>query len=501
MEWFAAPELEQARWLLQRGLALVYLLAFVNIVDQWRGLLGERGLLPVPAFLGRVPFGQSPSLFHWRYSDRLALGLAWIGIALAAGALAGIPAAGLPTWASMLWWAVLWAMYLSYVNVGQVWYAFGWESLLLEAGFLAIFLGGADVAPPLLVLWLFRWLLFRVEFGAGLIKMRGDPCWRDLTCLQYHHESQPLPGPLSWWFHRLPPSLHRTETLANHVVQLGMPFLLFLPQPVAGVAATAMIVTQGWLMLSGNFAWLNLLTIVLATSALPGDWLGWLPTDASAVTTPGIFAAAGIGVTVLVAILSVNPTRNLRSPRQRMNASFDPLRLVNTYGAFGSVTRTRFEVEVEGTRDADPGPDADWRAYRFRAKPGDPARRPRQIAPYHVRLDWLMWFLAMSPGVGHRDRWFPVLLGRLLTGDPVVRGLLGHDPFEGAPPRWVRVRRYRYRYTTGDERHGTGHWWVRDLVGEFVHPTEADDLPDAGRRSVRRDQDWFDGIEPDDLAG
>lgn len=485
MEWFAAPELEQARWLLQHGLALVYLLAFVNIVDQWRGLLGERGLLPVPAFVTTVPFRAAPSLFHWRYSDRLAVGLAWVGVALAGGALVGM-SAWLPTWAGMLWWAALWALYSSYVNVGQVWYAFGWESLLLEAGFLAIFLGDPDVAPPVLVLWLFRWLLFRVEFGAGLIKMRGDPCWRDLTCLQYHHETQPLPGPLSWWFHRLRQPLHKTETLANHVVQLGMPFLLFLPQPIAGIAAATMIVTQGWLMLSGNFAWLNLVTIVLATAALPGDWLGWLPTDAVAARTPGPFVVVVVAVTVLVAVLSIRPAINLLSPRQRMNASFDPLHLVNTYGAFGSITRTRFEVEVEGTRDADPGRDAEWYAYRFRAKPGDPARRPRQIAPYHLRLDWLMWFLAMSPGIGHRDRWFPVLLDRLLAGDPVVRRLLAHDPFEDAPPRWVRVRRYQYRYTTSEERRRTGHWWVRDLVGEFVHERPADPRPPTAARRPPR---------------
>jgi hypothetical protein len=475
MEWFGAPELEQARWLLQRGLALVYVLAFINIVDQWRGLLGERGLLPVPAFVDRIPFRTAPSLFHWRYSDRLALSLGWVGVVLAGGALAGIPSGWLPTWVTMVWWAAMWTLYLSYVNVGQVWYAFGWESLLLEAGFLAIFLGGSDVAPPLLILWLFRWLLFRVEFGAGLIKVRGDPCWRDLTCLQYHHETQPLPGPLSWWFHRLPRRLHRMETLANHVVQLGMPFLLFAPQPVAGVAATAIIVTQGWLMASGNFAWLNLLTIVLATSALPGDWLGWLPTGEVAAAAPWPFAVAVLAVTVLVAVLSINPARNLLSRRQRMNASFDPLHLVNTYGAFGSITRTRFEVEVEGTRDPDPGPDADWRAYGFRAKPGDPARRPPQVAPYHLRLDWLMWFLAMSPGIGPRDRWFPVLLQRLLVADPSVRWLLRHDPFGDDPPRWVRARRYRYRYTTRAERRRTGHWWARDLVGEFVRPVRADD--------------------------
>ena len=148
------------------------------------------------------------------------------------------------------------------------WYGFGWESLLLEAGFLAIFLGNDDTAPPVLVLWLVRWLLFRVEFGAGLIKLRGDPCWRDLTCLYYHHETQPMPGPLSWFFHHLPKPLHRVEVAGNHFAQLVVPFALFAPQPVASVAAAIVIVTQLWLVLSGNFAWLNWITIILAFSAI-----------------------------------------------------------------------------------------------------------------------------------------------------------------------------------------------------------------------------------------
>ena len=173
-----------------------------------------------------------------------------------------------PLWVAMLMWLTLWVLYLSIVNVGQAWYSFGWESLLLETGFLVIFLGNDRVAPPVLTLWLTRLLLFRVEFGAGLIKMRGDPCWRDLTCLYYHHETQPMPGPLSWFFHHLPKPLHRIEVAGNHFAQLVVPFGLFAPQPVAGVAAAIIVVTQLWLVASGNFAWLNWLTIMLACSAI-----------------------------------------------------------------------------------------------------------------------------------------------------------------------------------------------------------------------------------------
>ncbi len=206
--WFADPASWFAREAFQRGLAAIYLCGFLAAALQFRALLGEHGLLPIPAYLRRTPFRRSPSVFHLYYSDRLYAAVAWIGAALSVALIAGA-ADALPLGAAMLAWAVLWAAYLSIVNVGQTWYHFGWETLLLEAGFLAVFLGNVGTAPPTLVLWLLRWLLFRVEFGAGLIKLRGDRCWRDFTCLRYHHETQPMPGPLSWFFHHLPDRLHR----------------------------------------------------------------------------------------------------------------------------------------------------------------------------------------------------------------------------------------------------------------------------------------------------
>jgi len=422
-----------------------------------------------------VPFRRAPSLFHLQYSDRLVTGVAWTGAALAAAALLGLPEQG-PAWLSAAAWLAMWALYLSVVNVGQTFYGFGWETLLLEAGFLAVFLGPASTTPPALVLWLFRWLLFRVEFGAGLIKLRGDRCWRDLTCLDYHHETQPLPGPLSWWFHHLPKPLHRAEVLANHATQLVVPFGLFAPQPVAGTAALVIVVTQAWLLVSGNFSWLNLITIVLAVSAMDDALLGAvLPVDLPA----GLAAPAGwqqatvAALVVLVAALSVRPALNLVGRRQLMNASFDPLRLVNTYGAFGAITRVRREVVLEGTDDPLPGPGTVWKEYQFKAKPGDPRRRPRQVAPYHLRLDWLAWFAAMSSPPGHP--WLLTLATRLLEGDRPTRRLLGRpDPFADRPPAAVRARLYRYRFTTPAERRQTGAWWSRELLGEYLPPLRLD---------------------------
>ncbi|PRW65125.1 lipase maturation factor family protein [Actinopolyspora mortivallis] len=480
-DWFWAPEYDPARFVFQRLLAATYALAFLNVLNQFVPLLGERGLTPAPRFLERVSFRRYPTLFHLHYSDRLLRVVGWCGLLLSLAAFLGATDL-LPLWAAMAVWFALWALYLSIVNTGQLWYAFGWESLLLETGFLAIFLGPAHTTTPVLVIWLLCWLLFRVEFGAGLIKMRGDPAWRDLTALYYHHETQPMPGPLSRAFHRAPRPLHRTEVMANHVTQLIVPFALFLPQPVASAAALAMIVTQGWLLLSGNFAWLNLVTITLAFSAMDTTLLGWLPTQALTPatelpqdgSTPLWHRAAVLALTALMVVLGYWPVRNMLGSGQVMNRSFNTLHLGNTYGAFGSVTRTRHEVILEGLATG----ESEWREYGFRGKPGEVTRRPPQIAPYHLRLDWLMWFVAISPSYGRG--WLERLLLALLRGDRGVLRLLRHDPFHGRPPRYVRARLFHYRFSTPRERRESGVWWVRTPVTELIPAVSLDDVAPNG---------------------
>jgi len=457
-----------ARLVFQRALGIIYLVAFLVAARQFVPLLGANGLLPVPDYLRAVPFRHSPSLFYRRYSDRLARAAAWTGVALAAAVIVGLVDL-LPLAAAMLVWAALWGLYLSFVNVGQTFYAFGWETLLLETGFLAIFFGTAPVAPPLTLLYLARWLVFRVEFGAGLIKIRGDECWRDLTCLYYHHETQPMPNPLSWYFHHLPKPLHRAEVLGNHFAQLVVPWFLFFPQPIASLAALVIVVTQSWLVLSGNFSWLNFITIALALVAIDdGVYARILPLTHGPTALPDWYAAIVLVVTGLIVALSYRPARNLVSRHQLMNYSFDPLHLVNTYGAFGSVTKTRDEVVIEGTDEAVLTPQTKWREYEFKGKPGDVMRRPPQVAPYHLRLDWLMWFLAFSSPMYHE--WFVPLLAKLLEGDRATLALLRGDPFPEAPPRFVRALLYRYRFTTPQERRESRAWWSRSLLREYVPP-------------------------------
>ncbi|MGO9696000.1 MAG: lipase maturation factor family protein [Mycobacterium sp.] len=470
MGWFSAPEYSLGRLVLERGVAAIYLIAFVAAALQFRALLGEHGILPIPRFLAGQSFWRTPSVFHLRYSDRLFAGVCWLGAALAAAIVAGVADLA-PLWAAMLMWLTLWVLYLSIVNVGQAWYAFGWESLLLETGFLMVFLGNDRVAPPMLTLWMARLLLFRVEFGAGLIKMRGDPCWRDLTCLYYHHETQPMPGPLSWFFHHLPKPLHRVEVAGNHFAQLIVPFGLFAPQPVAGVAAGFVVVTQLWLVASGNFAWLNWLTIVLAFSAIDDSSAATLlpvPAHPAWPPSPLWFAGLVIAFTGAVLLLSYWPVRNMLSSRQRMNMSFNPVHLVNTYGAFGSIGRSRREVVIEGTDEERLTPQTVWKEYEFKGKPGALRKLPRQWAPYHLRLDWLMWFAAISPG--YAQPWLTPLLQRLLRNDRPALRLLRRNPFPDAPPRYVRAQLYRYRFTTLTELRRERAWWHRTLIGGYVRP-------------------------------
>jgi hypothetical protein len=470
MEWFGAGDYEFARQVLQRGVAAIYLIGFLSTLAQFPALLGERGLLPAPAFLRRAGRAVGPTLFRKHYSDRLLRAVAIAGAVISALLVAGVPQLG-PPWLPLIAFLLIWYGYLSIVDIGQTFYAFGWESLLLESGFLVAFLGSNEVAAPITTIVLIRWLVFRLEFGAGMIKMRGDRVWRDLTALYYHHESQPMPGPLSWFFHHLPNWFHRLEVLGNHFSQLIVPFFLFAPQPVASIAAAIVIITQLWLVFSGNFAWLNVLTIILAFSAVadPGAHLviPAIPAHSDHATSPLWWIIVVLVFTALILWLSWPPLRNLFARRQLMNASFNRWHLVNAYGAFGSVTRGRFEIVVEGTREEHPDSNTRWQEYEFKGKPGDPRRLPRQFAPYHLRLDWLMWFLALG---ARAERWFYVFLTRLLEADAATLRLLRSSPFGAERPAWLRARVYGYRYSAWEELRRDHVWWVRELVGELVPP-------------------------------
>ncbi len=466
------------RFCFQRGLGAIYFIAFLIALNQFPALCGRTGLLPVPLYLKEVKFWDAPSLFWLNQSDAFIRALAWAGLALSIFALVGYSDA-FGTIASVLTWFLLWLIYSSFVNVGQTFYGFGWETLLLVAGFIAIFLGPSNAKPPFLLILALRWLLFRVMFGAGMIKIRGDSCWRKLTCLKFHYETMPSPGPTSWFFARLPDWFQKVSALFNHLAEIVTPIFYFFPRPFRQTAGLIAIAFQLLIISSGNFSWLNHVTIVIAICCFDDSLLSrvtpvklWAQKMGVAGVAPSVGLSSGLPAPVIYAfivvivLLSIRPALNLISSRQAMNRSFDPLHLVNTYGAFGSVTRERDEIILEGS-DSPLGP---WQEYQFKAKPGDISRMPPWVAPYHFKLDWQMWFAAMSPYYYHP--WILNLVAKLLEEDKKVLGLMGQNPFSSHPPKYIRALLYRYNYTRSWH---DKNWWQRTYVGEYLPPLSLDD--------------------------
>jgi len=519
-DWFARDNQDPAqpgqwlgRFLVLRLLGVVYLMAFLTLVNQGPGLIGTHGLLPARDFMTAVGdelggrgagFLKMPTLFWLGAGDGAIAAVGWIGVVLSLVVVAG--------YANALLLAVLCALQISVIDIGQDFYSFGWEIQLCETGFLCIFLcpllDGRPFPrrpPPRAVIWLLCWLIARVMWGAGLIKLRGDSCWRDLTCLDFHFETQPVPSPLTPVFHFLPSWAHKVGVLFNHVVELAAPFLILTPWRRArfvGGALTAAL--QIVLIASGNLAFLNWLTLVPILACFDdGLWRRVLPRGSVAprhrrgVRLFFFYAAAlpcfawerlvaraeraraaavpsraqGGAVAVLgaaVALLSIGPVVNMLSNKQLMNTSFTRLPLVNTYGAFGSVGRARDQLVFEGTTDDEITPATVWRPYEFKCQPGDPARRPCWMSPYHHRLDWLLWFAAMGRPADYP--WAVHLTWKFLEADPAALKLIRSDPFGGAPPRYVRVQHYRYRFAP----RGAPVWWTRERVDTWLPPVSRD---------------------------
>ncbi|MBI3558545.1 MAG: lipase maturation factor family protein [Deltaproteobacteria bacterium] len=465
------------RFVFQRALGIIYFIGFLIILTQYRALLGVNGVLPVRFFLSQVRIWDVPSLLWISSSDGFALTLAVLGAVGALGAAVGASEL-FGIWVSSVVWGLLWLLYLSFVNVGQVFYGYGWESLLLETGFLAIFLGSARTEPPRLIIWLYRWVLFRVMFGAGLIKLRGDSCWWDLSCMQYHYETQPLPNPMSWYFHQLPPLVHKASVVFTHFVEVVVPFAFFGPRLARHIAGCVTIVFQLVLIVSGNLSWLNYLTLVLCVACFDDSFFALvikMPRHAARAIEGRRRAMLSV-LGLFIVVLSVRPALNLLSSGQLMNSTFDALHLVNTYGAFGNISRRRLEIIFEGTSDDVPDKNTRWQVYEFECKPGDPRRRPCIISPFHLRLDWQLWFAAMSPPQLHP--WIFSFVAKLLQGDRAVLDLLSFNPFPGAPPAFVRASLYEYHFTKRGSDGGA--WWTRQLVREYFRPLQLRDLAAGG---------------------
>ena len=494
------PSYLLTRWLFLRLLGLVYVIAFLSLWGQLAGLIGAHGILPVGNFLQGARSNYGADAYH------LFPTLAWINSSDAAlkflcgaGALSGLLAIlGIATGPAL---ALAWIFYLSLVTVGQDFLSFQWDILLLETGFLAVFLApwrlleppwrsvNSRVSPT--VLWLGRWLLFRLMFLSGAVKLlSGDAAWRDLTALEYHYWTQPLPTPVAWYAAQLPAWFQRASVAGVFALELGAPFLIFTPRRLRQLGGGLIVALQLLIALTGNYCFFNLLTIILCGLLVDDAFLcRWLPkmlarhfAEGDVARAPlgegtgaerraSLLGAAGKGIRAALAvlILIVSCTEMLGTfqagevvpsfARQLVywQAPFD---LSNSYGLFAVMTTSRDEIVVEGSADSQT-----WRAYEFKYKPGDAARRPPWVAPYQPRLDWQMWFAALA--TYRENPWFDNFMIRLLQGRPEVTALLANNPFAAEPPRYLRASLYSYRFSDFAERRETGNWWKRERKGLY----------------------------------
>lgn len=463
-------------WIFLKALGLVYLAAFLSLAVQVDGLIGSRGLLPASELLEAISrhFGSQrhqvlPTLCWLSSSDAFLRGLCWGGATLSLLLIAGIlPRLALP---------LLWGFYLSLTSVGGDFLRFQWDALLLESGLLALLLAPPGLRPkagawepPRAGVWLPRWLLFRLLFESGCVKLlSGDPSWRDLTALTYHYQTQPLPTSLAWYAHQLPFWWQKLSCGAVLLIELACPFLILLSRRPRRLGFWIFTSLQVLIALTGNYAYFNLLTVslgllLLDDAALPGRLFKRIPSSSPPVPhRPWTVAMAGLVLVVTLgqlAAMLAGPAVLPRPVKALMEATA-PWRSFNNYGLFAVMTKARLEIAVEGSDDG-----KTWKAYPFRWKPDDPGQAPSWVAPYQPRLDWQMWFAALSDY--RQNPWLTRLLIRLGEGSPPVLSLMAGNPFPQGPPKYLRAVAWDYRFTRAAERRTTGAWWVRRPLGLYT---------------------------------
>jgi predicted DCC family thiol-disulfide oxidoreductase YuxK len=464
-----APErYDLVSWLFLRGLGLIYIAAFWSLAVQIRGLVGADGIVPLSEYLaaakaglGDAAYGQLPTLFWLNASDTMLVAGAWLGVAL--GALVTL---GLLQRPALI---ALYVLYLSYVYAGQIFMNFQWDMLLVEAGFLAIFLTGGST----IVVWLYRLLLFRFMFLAGVVKyISGDPTWHELTALDYHFWTQPLPSPLAWYAGHLPHWMLAAMTAGTFVVELFLVFLIFLPRRPRAVGAAIILAFQLGIVLTGSYNFFNLLTMLFCLflfddqavrHILPAKLVARVEARAP---HPGQMATALAAlVAVIVVPVGVNlmwePVTGTSLPFANAIAeTVSPFLIVNPYGVFAVMTTTRPAIAFEGSDDGET-----WREYVLPYLPGPVTRPLSWNIPHQPRLDWQLWFAAFE-GLG-RNLWIERLVHGLLQGREPVLDLFAENPFPDHPPRYVRAELYDYHFSDPALKARTGQPWVRSLEGSY----------------------------------
>ncbi len=486
------PQYNLLREFFLRGLGLIYLIAFLSLIPQMPGLFGSQGVMPVSGYTAMVEqtlnqrgedlikYWYVPSVFWISQSDVFLTGILWAGVIASFLLMINI--------APALCAAICFGLYLSICSVGAPFMSFQWDALLLEVGFLAILFapwkwlpGRMPTAASRVVVWLYRWLLFRLMLASGVVKLTsGDKVWADWTALDYHYFTQPLPGPLSWYAHQLPAWFQKFSVGGMFFIELVVPFFIFAPRRLRFAAGLLLAFLQVLIILTGNYTFFNLLSLLLVLVCWDDQALerffSWIKIKGKGLIlkSPEVKCASETFfkrrivipvIAILVIWMSITPlvgSFRIMVPgwASAPNAWFGSFRIVNGYGLFAVMTTERREIVIEGSHDG-----VDWVAYEFKYKPGDVNRLPAQIAPFQPRLDWQMWFAALGNYQG--NPWLLNLQGRLLQGSDPVRKLLAVDPFADRPPRYIRSVIYDYRFTTPEERKKTGAWWSRKLLGDY----------------------------------
>src|SRR5262245_1408391 len=447
------------RSLFLRGLAVIYLIAFATLLPQMSGLIGSNGILPAHEYLQniRADYGAEayvlfPTLAWFNSSDVFLKAIVWLGIGFALLLLFSVIT--LPATIA------LFILYLSVDSIGQAFYSFQWDALLLEVGFAAFLVAPAGwcpsyrIPPSTISVWVFRFLIFRLMLESGAVKLLSrDPAWRDLTALNYHYYTQPLPTPVAWYAHQLPGVIQRISVASVFAAELIVPFLFLAPRRFRIIGAWINIAFQLLIALTGNYTFFNPLTILLCVflfdvktqrASWPAKILG--------------VALIAIGLVQLLTMFGVAPA--VLEPFSPIDFRIQTFHVVNRYGLFAVMTTSRKEIVLEGSNDGET-----WQAYEFKYKPGDVSRRLPWVAPYQPRLDWQMWFAALSDY--QSNPWFQQLVIRLLEGRPEVTSLLASNPFPDSPPRFVRAVTYDYHFTDWSTGRQTGAVWLRASTGDY----------------------------------
>lgn len=476
-----------SRWLFLRLLGVIYLIAFLSLGSQILTLAGSQGIVPAADYLSRVQqhLGESrywsvPTLFWWDMSDRALQGLCWTGAGLSALLMVGI--APVPVL------VLLWVGYLSLTNVGGVFLHFQWDHLLLETGFLAIFLAPWSVLPrpsrekepSRIALFLLRWLLFRLMFLSGAVKLAsGDTTWHTLTALELHYLTQPLPIWTSWYAHHLPAWFHKLSCTIMFIIELVVPVFIFGPRRLRHVACGAIVGFMVLIAATGNYCFFNLLTVALCTLLLDDAFLSrWIPGRRRDIFYPirqgfrrtwprtiihALLALVVIPVSTVEGIIRLRGRDSAPPAIRDVMRAVAPFGSINAYGLFSIMTTQRHEIVIEGSDDGQV-----WKEYEFHWKPGRVDRPPGFVQPHQPRVDWQMWFAAL--GDYRRNPWLTSLMHRLLEGSPPVLRLFENNPFPAAPPRYVRAVLYDYQFTDGETKRKSGAWWQRQRLGLYCPP-------------------------------